>query len=306
MVHPNKKQKVKESTSTTTCKEDLIFNSDILPKIISYLPSVDVLNLAITCKKFGISDNDKTSSLIEKCTSIVVHDFATDKLLGALPNYDGEGSLADYHYLQLLKAPLTFDQLVGGAVYVNEGDMSCVTGNNTFGYWGTAFSNNILRAGKHYVSFEMSMESSASFLLGVMRPGQANENANGTPLLTNLYQNFSRRFVRGEHVSNNAYNSCLYSTYVGKCCSSNWNASDLIISEKIWEGMETIRSDGEIGMLLDLDEGALSVYKNGRFLGVMKRGLVGPYCWVASMQNGYRDVTIKRGTVPLATDSKPN
>ena len=107
MVHPhsNKKQKVKDSTTTTTCKEDLIFNSDILPKIISYLPSVDILNLAITCKRFGISDNDKTSSLIEKSAGIVVQDFATDELLGALPNYDGEGSLADYHYLQLLKAP---------------------------------------------------------------------------------------------------------------------------------------------------------------------------------------------------------
>ena len=46
-------------------------------------------------------------------------------------------------------------------------------------------------------------------------------------------------------------------------------------------------------MLLDLDEGTLSVYKNRR-LGVMKRGLAGHYCWFASLLPG-RQVTIKRG-----------
>ena len=47
-------------------------------------------------------------------------------------------------------------------------------------------------------------------------------------------------------------------------------------------------------MLLDLDEGTLSVYKNRRKLGVMKRGLAGHYCWFASLLPG-RQVTIKRG-----------
>ena len=222
--------------------------------------------------------------------------------MGALPNYDGEGSLADYHYLQLLKAPLTFDQLVGGAVYVNEGDKSEVTRNTTIGYWGTAFSNNILRAGKHYVTFELTMGNEGSFWLGVMRPGQANGNASGTPLLKSLYQNFSRRFVHGEH-NNNAYNSCMYNTCGGDCHSSTWNYSLDRGDENEtgdWEGMETLHSDGEIGMLLDLDEGTISVYKNGRFLGVMKRGLAGPYCWVASIYRGKlgtsSSVTIKRGS----------
>ena len=54
----------------------------------------------------------------------------------------------------------------------------------------------------------------------------------------------------------------------------------------------------KIGMLLDLDEGTLSVYKNGRKLGVMKRGLAGQYCWVVSLRSGGSQVTIKRGTVP--------
>jgi len=56
-------------------------------------------------------------------------------------------------------------------------------------------------------------------------------------------------------------------------------------------------SGDNIGMLLDLDKGTLSVYKNGRKLGVMKRGLAGPYCWVVSTHEDVQ-VTIKRGSVP--------
>lgn len=34
-----------------------------------------------------------------------------------------------------------------------------------------------------------------------------------------------------------------------------------------------------LGLLLDLDEGALAVYENGRNLGILKSGLTGSYCW---------------------------
>ena len=48
-----------------------------------------------------------------------------------------------------------------------------------------------------------------------------------------------------------------------------------------WEGKEWIREASfKIGLVLDLDEGTLDVYKNDRRLGTMKSGLVGEYCWV--------------------------
>ena len=44
--------------------------------------------------------------------------------------------------------------------------------------------------------------------------------------------------------------------------------------------MEPIRETSfKIGMVLDLDEGTLDVYKNDRRLGTMMSGLVGEYCW---------------------------
>ena len=53
-----------------------------------------------------------------------------------------------------------------------------------------------------------------------------------------------------------------------------------------WEEEErTQTTNFKIGMALDLDEGTLDVYKNGRRLGTMMRGLVGEYCWVVPLFN---------------------
>ena len=87
----------------------------------------------------------------------------------------------------------------------------------------------------------------------------------------------------------------MYDKYNGHCLSSDWGEG--IANRDQWNGMERLSGSYEIGMLLDLDEGTLSVYKNGRKLGVMKRGLAGHYCWVVSLREGTQ-VTIKRGTVP--------
>ena len=130
--------------------------------------------------------------------------------------------------------------------------------------------------------------------MGVMRPGKANQTAKENPLYNDFFDNFSRRMGHGEH-DNNMVHCCMYYSATGKCISSDWSGSDN--EYESWEGMERVSAGDEIGMLLDLDEGTLSVYKDGRKLGVMKSGLAGQYCWVASMWNG-TSVSIKRGTIP--------
>ncbi len=43
-------------------------------------------------------------------------------------------------------------------------------------------------------------------------------------------------------------------------------------------------SEGDtIGLLLDLDAGTLTVFKNGERMGVMAKGLAGSYCWAAML-----------------------
>jgi len=292
------------TNNIATHKEEVLFNSDTLSRIISYLPSIDVLSLSLTSKRFGIF-NDDDDSIIKESTSNVVKNLATEEQLAALPHYDGESSLADYHYLQLLRVPLAFDQLVG-TEYVNEEDKTCVMHSGETipalpnSFWGTAFSNNILRAGKHYVTFEAHSIASSEqtsvlpVLIGLIRPGKANKKTSGCPLFSEFYSRFSRHMRHGEH--NNNIQCCLYYAHDGKCCTSDWR--DTSNNEYLnLEGMVTMSPGGKIGLLLDLDEGVLSVYKNGRELGVIKEGLAGEYCWVVSMHKGLQ-VTIKRGTIP--------
>ena len=56
-----------------------------------------------------------------------------------------------------------------------------------------------------------------------------------------------------------------------------------------WEGRQnTIGRPGDrIGMLLDLDQGSMTVWKNDEKLGVMvAEGLTGPLCWGVSLYRG--------------------
>ena len=280
-----------------TGKEAVLFNSDTLSKIILYLPSIDLLNLALTSKRFSVSNNTNDVSIIEESARIAIREIATEDELATLPYYNGENLLADYHYLQLLRAPLAFDQLVEGAEYVNKADKSCVTYRKTNkSGLATAFSNSILRAGKHYATFGLDSSQrgdrgTIGVIVGLMRPGKATHKASGLPLHEDFFQNYSRNMVHGE--CNNSIQCCLYNSDNANCIVSDWKGSTKV---EYWDGLER-NSDGEIGMLLDLDEGTLSVYKNGRKLGVMKRGLAGPYCWVVSLFRGVQ-VTIKRGTIP--------
>ena len=83
----------------------------------------------------------------------------------------------------------------------------------------------------------------------------------------------------------------------GKCFWSDWVNSYKIIT---WDGMEDafFQDSDEIGMLLDLDAGTLSIYKNGRRLGTMLDGLSGEYCWTATMWDYGDSVRIEKGSIP--------
>ena len=91
--------------------------------------------------------------------------------MAALQCYDGENWLSKYNYLQSLRVPLAFNQLVGQGIQYVDGNKSRVSYHDTshiWANWATAFSNNTMMAGKHYVSFECNV---TDVFLGVMRPG---------------------------------------------------------------------------------------------------------------------------------------
>ena len=62
-----------------------------------------------------------------------------------------------------------------------------------------------------------------------------------------------------------------------------------------WEGQDHYDRDCmELGMLLDLDSGTLSVYQNCQRFGTVTDGLAGEYCWLAGVHSA-GDVSIQRG-----------
>jgi hypothetical protein len=66
-----------------------------------------------------------------------------------------------------------------------------------------------------------------------------------------------------------------------------------------WEGMQRTMEQGDrIGMLLDLDQGTMTVYKNDELLGVMATGLSGEYSWAVSLNITGTSVRIEAAAAP--------
>jgi len=185
---------------------------------------------------------------------------------------------------------------------------------------GTAICQNIMRSGKHYVSFQVNDDDPSENLgifCGIMRPTTKEVTCltKCSPTGDDL-SSFSLKEYETLYQNNNI-DCCLMSTSIGigmlRRRWKQWKDSELLamndeeqreqaeMQNRIcpfgWEGVEeTEESSFKIGMVLDLDKGTLDVYKNDRRLGTMRSGLVGEYCWVVSLLSisGEISVTIGR------------
>jgi hypothetical protein len=67
-----------------------------------------------------------------------------------------------------------------------------------------------------------------------------------------------------------------------------------------WEGMQPAWEGDCVGMLLDLDQGSMSIWKNGEKRGVMQRdGLSGPLCWAVTMASS--SARIESAAAPISS-----
>ena len=110
-----KRQKIEECKP---CMESVMFNSDSLFKIASYLPADGLLNLALTCRRFGIaqlpdSECDSSLSLVEETARRVVQDIATEEEMAAMPAYDRDNWLCKYNFLLSVRFLLHLISLLG-------------------------------------------------------------------------------------------------------------------------------------------------------------------------------------------------
>ena len=85
--------------------------------------------------------------------------------------------------------------------------------------------------------------------------------------------------------------NCFYSTSAG-------NHSP---GQPLWQGMQPANDEGDrIGLLLDLDQGTMTVYKNDERLGVMATGLGGEYSRAAELAGLSDSVRIEAAAAPAS------
>lgn len=300
------------------------FTDDTIVALASFLSPHDMLSLAITCKRFGdkhgtdtkrsirmaeresrktggreVRQRTESISLMEVAARTVLFALATDEEYKALPRREDKSWIGIYQEFQkLFCLPLQFDKVVGRCMnYVDNSDKTtvCPTGHHT----GTAICSNIMKAGKHSVSFQIINQSGASgILIGIMRPTTKDITSleHCHPVAHDL-SSFSLKKYEILHTDNNI-DCCVLGTRMGNIFfCNNWidQGSFEIIND--WDGKEpTEEVSFKVGMILDLDEGSLDVYKNDRRLGTMKNGLVGEYCWAVSLHSdeGAKTVSINR------------
>jgi len=161
------------------------FTDDTIVAVASFLSPRDMSSLALTCKQFGAKNGTKRSSvreegtrnvrqktesisLMEVAARRVLHTKCTDEEKNALPRQGDESWIGIYQeFLKLFSLPLQFDKLAGDSIdYVEGSGKTKVCTGETMG--ATAICNNIMRAGKHYVSFQVNDDNSSGISCGVV------------------------------------------------------------------------------------------------------------------------------------------
>ena len=275
-------------------------DSSLVTNILILLPPTDLVNAGLASRRFGLIQDGRLRSLANEAARQLFLGTSTADERSALPQYDGESDIARLHQLYLLRAQLLFSQLIGKQIRYASAESKSSVSKKGYGGDSCALSDHVMRRGRHFAKFIISREKYGVYLIhvGVIRPlpgWDKKELDEFDPIHVNSYHSISRELLaeRTERWGANNVNSCSYRCRDGRCWSSSWVDYD----NEVWEGQELLDEDRTVGLLLDLDDGTLSLYKNGRRLGVMKSGLSGEYCWYTSMGGVDDTMAIERGAL---------
>ncbi|EJK44200.1 hypothetical protein THAOC_37283 [Thalassiosira oceanica] len=234
-------------------------DTSLVTQISSFLgTSHELRNLALTCKSFG--RRQPTSSL----NWSLVEEVARQAVCSQATDSDMSslpqyvgGTMTWLSILNRFEHPLLFGVLLGNNIEYRNGDKATVQGT----------------LGEHE-------HCAIKRLLGVKA----------------FYPKFLAQ--RSVEWGDGNVHVCEYACYDGTMSWTDWEDDNEEINFNLdWVGMEGCGSGDTIGMLLNLDEGTLTVYKNDRRLGVLRDGLSGSYCWYVCLC-GDHTVSIQGGTPP--------
>ena len=280
-------------------------DTDIILEIASFVgTSRDLLNLALTSRSFGWQQPGVASNLS------LAEDVAQQAVRSKQNVIEGvritllhaqcvRGRKTWLSVLHESEIPLKFDTLLGRGIEHQNGMRTSVRA--TCDDIATAVASNyVMISGTHYANFSVTCEES---YIGIVRPMPNLDPARFADVefhfsLVSFYDDFMAEKT-GEWGDGNVH-VCEYYSENGGAIWTDWDQEEEQTPLIDWEGMEGCRTGDTVGMLLNLDEGTLTVYKNNRRLGVMKDGLSGSYCWYTTVSFKHETVAIRRGEPPRA------
>ena len=217
--------------------------------------------MSLTCKTLGGERTNAVDglSLVEEAARRLF-ECASEWENSCLPKYPGEGWVALCHHLLMLRSKLTFDQLVG--TYIQHGEeKSIIQIAPGRGRSSALCSNHVMRSGRHFAVFTRSRRD---MRIGVIRPVQI-ESSDFTAGELNKFSPMADRFweyLIGQRTAR-------WTDSNVHCCYLSVTASNVFWSD--WANLQPAMSiigqvNTPIGLLLDLDEGTLSMYQNDQRL----------------------------------------
>ncbi|EJK74127.1 hypothetical protein THAOC_04216 [Thalassiosira oceanica] len=158
------------ATIVATTKVDLSrVDTDLVTCISSFLgTSLELLNLALTCKSFGWRQPTTTLnwSLVEEVARHAVCSRATDDEMDCLPQYTS-GTMTWLSVLYRYEHLLDFDVLLGCYIEHRNGDKTTVRGTgHVFDSSVAVSSNCVMKSGVHIAKFLITGEP----YIGIVRP----------------------------------------------------------------------------------------------------------------------------------------
>ena len=277
-------------------------DNDLLIRCASYLDADGLAQLGRTSARFGIPQAGQRRSLANEAARQWFRQSAAKEERSCLPKYDDESDIGLYRALELLRQPLCFDALVGYGFrpQLHPASVTC-TGR---GGYSTAMLGNVMRGGRHFVEFSIAnaVQGSLHVFVGVIRPVsftdgidlEADWKGRVNPVaVSSSYQPAVAEKLRSQRTAkwkDSNVHCCSYYCVTGHCIWTDWDNEE-VISE--WQGREGLGESGTMGFLLDLNEGTLSVFKNGRRLGVIKDGMGGEYVWFSGCT-----ISMSKGSAP--------
>ena len=179
-----------------------------------------------------------------------------------------------------IRCPLAFRRSHELVLLSEQGTVATKTGSGDYTFRAAASSLPMCRGGRYYAEFTI-LKYVGYMLFGVIQ----------APVFSAIGRVLSGCDVEGKWVVHDIDGHMFYSTGTGRRCPGP-------MDKRSWEGAEGAEEGDTIGLLLDLDEATLSVYKNGRKLGVMASGLTGVYCWAVSMGSEGDSIRIASTAMP--------